>query len=311
MSSPMIVHYGLGALSAEWNSSVVCIGTFDGVHLGHQALIRTAKQVSLAQSVPLIVMTFDRHPLEVLAQGKAPPLIATLDQNLAQFAGLGAAVALILPFDRPLSQMTAEDFLRNVLKERLHASHVVVGHDFAFGRGRVGTAAWLAGRMPTTVVEPVLFEGKRVSSREIRSLIAEGRVEQARQLLGRPFRIEGVVGQGARLGRELGFPTANLQRTIRGVTPIDGVYCGVGTTQSGSYLAAISIGVRPTLESREPTIEAHLIDYPGGSLYGTTLFLDITSRIRDQMEFSDLEALKEQIASDVQFIAQNVVTSPA
>lgn len=295
----MLVHFGVDTLHAEWSDAVVCIGTFDGVHLGHRAVIAEAVARAAQAEVPGIVVTFDRHPAATLAPDRCPPAVASLEDSLREMAGLGIALAVALPFDRTLADTSAERFLETILRGSLHASRFVVGHDFAFGKGREGTAAWLADRAPTTVVAPFLLDGARVSSSAIRAAVAEGRVDEAARWLGRSFAIDGIVVGGEKLGRTLGYPTVNLVRAIRQVTPADGIYAGFAETPTGVYPAAISIGLRPTVGGAHRTIEAYLLDYAGGSLYGKPVRLTFEERLRDEIRFESIEALRDQMARDV------------
>ena len=186
-----------------------------------------------------------------------------------------------------------------VLRCQLGAEHIVVGHDFAFGHDRMGTPEWLTDRISTEIVPAFEVDGHRVSSSSIRRAISNGQLEAATSWLGRPFAIEGVVVHGAQLGRKLGYPTANIGRSFDQITPCEGVYAGEAHTSRGRYLAAISIGGRPTIDATSRTLEAYLLDYKGESLYGTSITLDIWRKLRDQVKFDDLEALKEQMAKDV------------
>jgi riboflavin kinase/FMN adenylyltransferase len=302
----MQVHFGLGLLRAEWSESSVCIGTFDGVHLGHRFLISHAVREARASELPAILVTFDRHPAAVLAPERCPQAISSLYQNLAAFESLGVAVAVILEFDRALSQTTAEDFLQQFVIDKLRAAEMVIGHDFAFGKGRQGTPEWLQGRIKTHGVPPFAFEGQRVSSSEIRQAIVEGRMEDASRRLGRPFEVTGVVITGQKLGRSLGFPTINIARSFDQVTPADGVYSGVCRTPFGAYKAAINIGLRPAVGGSSRTIEAHLLDYTGETLYGCAVSLGIHSRLREERRFPSLVALGEQMARDVEEVRRCV-----
>lgn len=301
----MVVHFGTSRLQPEWNPAVACLGTFDGVHVGHAELLRRAVRRGVELKAPAVVVTFDRHPAEALAPEKAPPYVATLDQNLTELARLGAAVCVVLPFDHALTQTTAGDFMQ-MLVDHVRAAEFVVGHDFTFGKGREADATWLAARFPTQVVEPVLVDGQRVSSTTVRSAVLEGRVEDAARLLGRPFALAGVVVGGQMLGRELGYPTANLATSGRMVVPAHGVYAGRATTPHGVFRTAVSVGVRPAVGGGERTVEAYLLDYPGHEIYGTAMELEFLHRVRDEADFPDLEALKEQIARDVAFVAAQV-----
>lgn len=301
----MQAHFGLELLRPEWERSVVCLGTFDGVHLGHQAVLREAVERAEERSVPAIPVTFDRHPAAVLAPDRCPPAVAGLAENLRRIEAVGAAVTVVLPFDRELSETPAERFLAETLVGRLRAEHLVVGHDFAFGRGREGTGAWLSSRISTSVVPAYEVDGARVSSRAIRSAVGEGQVEVAGKLLGRPFAMEGVVVGGQRLGRTLGYPTANLGRSSEGLVPGHGIYSGAAETPFGRFAAAISVGVRPTVGGTYRTVEAYLLNYPGRSLYGKALRLEFHRRIREERTFGSLEALIEQMGRDVAEVASD------
>jgi len=294
----MHVHFGVELLQPEWRESVVCIGTFDGVHLGHQEVIKHAVNRARAKGLPCVLVTFDRHPAAILAPERCPPIIASLQSNLRHFEELGVAVAVVLTFDRGLSETSADEFFAKVITAKLQATAIVLGHDFAFGKNRQGTPEWLQARIETEVLPPFEVNGIRVSSSAVRKAILEGRVEDAGALLGRPFEIPGIVVRGQKLGRELGYPTANLARSFNQVSPADGVYAGSCETILGIFPAAVSIGVRPNIDAQR-TIEAFLIDYPGEELYGSPVRLFVERRLREQRLFSNLDDLKRQIALDV------------
>lgn len=294
----MQVHLGTGTLRAEWPRAVACVGTFDGVHLGHQAVICQAVAQAEALSLPPVLVTFDRHPSAILAPSRTPRALAPLQENLAQFERLGVAVALVVPFDAELSRMTADRFLEKILRGAARADRLVVGHDFAMGQGREGNTDWLAARIPTEVVPPFEVEGQRVSSSAIREAVSTGDVGQAAKLLGRPFAYCGVVVGGQQLGRTLGYPTANLARSVDQVLPADGVYAGWFESRRGRYRAAVSIGTRPAVGGGDRTVEAHLLDYPGESLYGLSARLELVWRLREERNFPSLDALKVQMALD-------------
>ncbi|CAN5569813.1 bifunctional riboflavin kinase/FAD synthetase [soil metagenome] len=295
----MLTLFGLDSVVAEWMGAVVVVGTFDGVHRGHAAVIRTAVERARAMEQPCVLATFDRHPAAVLAPDRKPPCISPLDDNLARFAELGVDATVVLPFNAWLSRLSADTFLRDILRGALRAEEIVVGHDFAMGNGRQGTAAWLAERIPTTVVPPFEVEGERASSSLVRRLVVAGEMERAAAILGRPFRISGLVVGGQRLGRELGYPTANLARAADQVLPPDAVYVAEAHTVHGRFPAALAIGTRPATGGGPRSIEAYLLDYPGKSLYGTALSLDLVRLIRPEMNFPSLEALKVRMAEDV------------
>lgn len=302
----MQVHFGVELLHAEWPHAVTCIGTFDGVHRGHQAVISTAVQRAIAEELPCALVTFDRHPAHVLAPDRAPKAIASLAANLEQFAALGVSVAVILPFDRALSETSAQAFLDEILIGRLRSHELVVGHDFALGHGREGNPAWLAGHLTTHVVPPFELEGRRVSSSDIRRAIQEGEVESAAHWLGRPFEIPGVVVGGQKLGRTLGYPTINIARSFDQVMLADGVYAAWCESSRGIYKAALAIGTRPAVGGEHRTIEAYLLDYPGDSLYGYSVRLRLVRRLREERNFPSLDALKDQMAKDVAEVAASL-----
>ncbi len=300
----MLVRFGTESLGPQWPACVLCIGTFDGVHLGHQEVIRRAVRRSAEIERPPVVLTFDRHPLATLAPERCPPAVGTLDIDLDEFRSLGVCAAVVLPFDERLANTSAETFFTEVLQSSLRGEEVVVGHDFAFGKGRVGTPEWLRERIPTTIVPSFQVEGHRVSSSEIRELIRRGELEHAGRLLGRSWALEGIVVGGQRLGRTLGYPTVNLATAGRQVQPPHGIYAGRALTKMGEFKAAISVGVRPTVGDSPRTIEAYLLDYPGTDLYGSAIRLGFERRLRDEMKFDSLEALQAQMALDVAEVAR-------
>lgn len=295
----MLVHFGADLLEPEWASASVCVGLFDGVHAGHQALIRRTIQAGEQREHPSVILTFDRHPSAVLSPAKRPHSIGTLEQNVRCFREMGAGLAVILPFNQATAETEAETFLDEILVRRLRANHLVVGHDFALGRGRKGTAEWLSQRIETEIIHPVQHGGRRVSSTDIRALIGRGHVEEAAMLLTRPFALAGIVVGGQKLGRKLGWPTINLARAADQLVPSDGVYAGIARTPFGFFRAAISIGMRPAVNGSQRTIEAHLLDYPGDSLYGRPVELQFHVRLRAELDFPTLEALSEQVRRDI------------
>lgn len=300
----MIVHFGLDNLRVEWSSATLCIGTFDGVHLGHRAVVHQAVEQARGNREPCIIVTFDRHPAAILRPEKCPEALGTLEQNVIALRALGASACLIMPFNAELSRWSAERFYETVMVQGLRASRIVVGHDFAFGHQRHGTPEWLAERVETHVVPPFTIGGQRVSSSAIRTAVAEGRVEDASALLGRPYGLAGVVVKGQQLGRTLGYPTVNIARTMRTVTPADGVYACRVRLASGVFDAAASIGFRPAVGGTARTVEAFLLDYPGEEVYGQSLEIEFLARIREERNFDSLDALKVQMADDVERIRE-------
>lgn len=296
---PMIIHFGTASLNAEWKASIVCLGVFDGVHLGHRSLIEPAVRQAKEREIPSVAVTFDRNPLALLRPESSPKALCSLDQKFEWLAALGLSACVVLPFDLTLSQMSAQEFLDLVLRERLKAAKLLIGHDFAFGRGREGDAAWLSGRIDAESAPPFALEGARVSSSVIRRLVAAGEVERAGLKLGRPFALRGVVVAGQKLGRTLGFPTLNLAFSSDLALPADGVYAAWAETPLGRFMAGVSIGMRPTVDGRHRTTEAFLIDYPGDSIYSAPVALEFHSRIREEKKFLSLEELVEQMGRDI------------
>ena len=265
----------------------VAIGTFDGVHRGHREVIRGADTV----------LTFEPHPLAVIHPEATPKLISTFDVKRDLIAGLGVDQLVVIPFDRGFSSQTAEEFVNDVLIQRLGAEQVSVGENFRFGRGAKGTAEFLSehDEFETRVVPLVEAAGETISSSHIRGLVAAGEVGPAAEFLGGPFLFEGEVVAGDRRGRELGMPTANLVPDERYVVPGHGVYAA----WAHGYPAAVNVGVRPTFETgRGLLVEAHLIDFEG-DLYGETLRIAFIERLRGEKRFESVDDLVAQMNRDV------------
>jgi riboflavin kinase/FMN adenylyltransferase len=266
----------------------VAIGTFDGVHLGHREVIRGADTV----------LTFDPHPLAVIHPEATPKLISTFNVKRDLIAGLGVEELVVIPFDKGFSSQTAEEFVNDVLIERLGAEQVSVGENFRFGKGAKGTPEFLGehSEFETRVVPLVEAAGETISSSHIRGLVAAGEVGPSAEFLGGPFLFEGEVVAGDRRGRELGMPTANLVPDERYVVPGHGVYAA----WAHGYPAAVNVGVRPTFETgRGLLVEAHLIGFEG-NLYGETLRIAFLDRLRGEKRFESVDELVEQMNRDVE-----------
>jgi len=277
---------------AEPRPRRVALGTFDGVHRGHREVIRGADTV----------LTFDPHPLSVIAPARAPLLLTTLERKAELVAGLGVQELVVVPFDAAFAALSADEFVERVLVDRLRTTHVTVGENFRFGHGAEGDAARLqADRRFETRVAPLLeVDAEVVSSSHIRGLVLGGAVEYADELLGAPFTLTREVVHGDKRGRELGFPTANLLPADGYVTPGHGVYACRATTASGeTHAAATNVGVRPMfVTGRGELIEAFLLDFDG-DLYGQPLRLEFLKRLRGEKRFGTVEALIEQMNRDV------------
>jgi riboflavin kinase/FMN adenylyltransferase len=283
--------------------TVLTLGVFDGLHLGHQLIIRTvAERAKVSGAVPTAI-TFDPHPRAVLHPASSPPLLQTLDQKVEGFGILGIEQTIVIRFTEEFAQMRAEDFLRDVVSERLHAREVYLGRGFNFGHNREGNIDLLRrvsselGFVADEAPE-VRLRGQRVSSSKIRGLLAQGRVNLARRMLGRPYGVEGMVVRGNERGHKLGFPTANLHPQNR-VIPAHGVYV-TGTLIDGQWRRSVTnVGTRPTFETEtEPSVETFVINW-SGDLYGDVIRVRFLYRLRDEKKFGSLEELKAQIENDV------------
>ena len=302
--------YGLGEVPADWGKSVVTIGVFDGVHLGHQRIVARAAEIGARLGLPVVAITFDPHPDEVVRPGSHPPFLCSPRRRAELLAGLGADAVCVIPFTLDFSRLDPDEFVRTVLVERLHAAAVVVGEDFRYGHKAAGDVALLAklGEKYEFSAEgmPLLGDdGARISSTLIRELLEAGDVAAAAKELGRPHRVEGVVVRGHQRGRALGFPTANLETPPHTAIPADGVYAGwlARLNSDGNtaerWPAAISIGTNPTFGEGKRTVEAYALDRSDLDLYGVHAAIDFTERLRGTLRFDSVDALVEQMARDV------------
>jgi riboflavin kinase/FMN adenylyltransferase len=295
---------GLEDVPSDWGRSVVTIGSYDGVHRGHQRVIGQAVGIARERGIPSVVVTFDPHPSEVVRPGSHPPLLAPHNRRAQLMAELGVDAVLILPFTLEFSRMGAEDFVRQVLVDTLRAQVVVEGRNFRFGHKAAGNVELLermGAENDFEVVEPELFaEGDTVfSSTVVRRLVAEGDVDGARQVLGRPHRVEGVVVRGDQRGRELGYPTANLETLPYTAIPADGVYAGWLVVADERLPAAISVGTNPTFDGTERRVEAYALDRTDLDLYGVHVSVEFLAWLRGMERFDSIEALLERMADDV------------
>jgi riboflavin kinase/FMN adenylyltransferase len=296
------------ALGRELRSPAVAIGNFDGVHLGHQALLGEAKRIALATRGEVVALTFNPHPARFFAPALAPPMLTTLERRAELLHEAGAEVVVVEPFTAELAGMAAEVFVDQVLAKEVGAHHVVVGADFSFGkdrRGDVHLLRSLGARLGVglSVVPQVSANGLPCSSTKIREFVLEGRVQGAHMLLGRPFEIDGRVVRGAGRGRALGVPTANLQQDGE-ILPKPGVYAGLARPLDGDptwFAAAISIGNNPTFADQgdpQLLIEAHLLEFEG-DLYDARLRLALLAHLREQRRFPSADKLAAEIQRDI------------
>lgn len=271
---------------------VVAVGSFDGVHLGHQYLLRQALAEAKTLKEPLLVYTFD-PPTKVFTRGEG--FLMDLQEKVEALRGVGVELILAVPFNEEFARRPPEAFLEDL--RALQASRIYVGEDFRFGRGRAGGPEALERVAPTRVVPLLSLGGEAVKSSRIRALLKEGKVEEARHLLGRPYGAYGVVVERDRMGRRLGFPTANLAVHPLKVLP-PGVFAVEAEGAFGRYKGVANVGTRPTLGGKERRLEVHLLGF-AGELYGEEVRVRFLKRLREERRFPSLEALRAQIAEDV------------
>lgn len=295
--------------STNQKRSVVTIGAYDGVHLGHQQVIHQVRDKARDLACDSVVVTFDKHPAAVVRPESAPKLLTNIDQKLELLAATGVDATFIVTFNEEQAHESASDFVVRVLVHGLGARLVVVGEDFHFGHRRAGNVAMLRelGLQHDFEVAPIQLlprpdgVGEPVSSTAIRHALDLGHVEVAAKLLGRPFESRGVVVQGDKRGSQIGFPTANIQVPNEMILPQDGVYAGHCTIADGSrFICAINLGRRPTFVERaeHSILEAHLIDFEG-NLYGQKLAVTFEHFLRSERKFEDLDGLKSQLNTDI------------
>ncbi|MGB3732862.1 bifunctional riboflavin kinase/FAD synthetase [Microbacterium sp.] len=305
----MIIFRDPAGVPADFGPSVVAIGKFDGVHVGHRAVLERLKADAAAAGARSVAVTFDRNPLEVLRPELCPENVVATDRKLELLGELDLDATLLLTFDRALAALEAEDFVRTILVGALHVVTVLVGRDFRFGRGGAGNPELLRELGPVhgftvDVVDDVHPAGadRRVSSTWVRELLAAGDVVEAAKALGRPVTVSGEVVHGLKRGRELGFPTANLSEMIDALAPADGIYAGwLDDHDTGiRHPAAISVGTNPTFDDVDRRqVEAHVLDESGLDLYGHHVTVEFTDHLRGMVAFEGMDALIAQIAADV------------
>jgi len=282
----------------------LAIGFFDGVHLGHQQILRQTLSDARQHSAQAVALTFDRHPNTVVAPSRVPPQIYPLPTKIKTIAGLGVDAILLIHFDKPFSEKSAETFVRELARDLGSIWSICVGADFVFGRhrdGNVDLLRKLGAELGFTVhaLAAVSLDRKAISSTRIRQAILAGHLDAAAQMLGRAYSLRGTVQKGDGLGRQLGFPTANLDTTGLALPP-NGVYVAQATTAGHTYGAVVNIGLRPTLQDPQPQlrVEAHLLNF-AAELYGADLELVFLEKLRDEKKFPSLTALADQIRLDV------------
>jgi riboflavin kinase/FMN adenylyltransferase len=301
------------ALAKAQLQGAVSIGNFDGVHEGHTALVAELRRRATQAGGPAIVLTFEPHPLKVLRPERFLPVLTTPEDRARLLHAAGADQVIALPTDRHLLQLTARDFFDQVIRERLAPRALVEGPNFGFGRDRAGNiealARWCGETgIDLTIVPPLLLDGEPVSSSRVRAALLAGAVGEASRLLGRRYRVHGVVGTGQRRGSRLGFPTANLDH-IHTLLPADGVYAVRVRWAEADWPGAANVGPNPTFGEDARKVEVHLIGYQG-DLYGEPLAVDFVERIRETRAFAGADALLTQIRIDVREAERLATPSP-
>jgi riboflavin kinase / FMN adenylyltransferase len=297
------------------SQTAVTIGNFDGVHLGHQVLLRQLMSVAKTKVLSSTVLTFEPHPRDFFSPASAPARLSTLREKLELLEECGIQQVVVVPFNAAFSAISAEDFVRDILLKHLQCGHLVIGDDFRFGARRQGDFALLkrllgVAQVSVEPVQEVTVGGVRATSSAIRAALVEGQMKVAAELLGRPYRMDGRVMKGRQLGRQLGFPTANI--FIRhSPLPLSGVFAVQVAGLSGLLANGVAnLGVRPTVDGGlRPILEVHLFDF-SDDIYGRHLQVSFLHKLRAEQKFSDLDALKAQIARDAQdaraFFSSNV-----
>lgn len=278
------------------------MGNFDGIHLGHQALLRNAVQEAQKRGIPSVVLTFEPHPLKLLAPARAPRLLLTPEDKMRLLEDFGVHTVVAQHFDRQFSSLSAEDFVRRYIAGRLRCRKIWVGTDLRFGQGRQGSVddllRWGPGYgFEVGMVDPIVLNGVRISSSQIRQLIEQGRVDEAQPMLGRYHFLAGTVVSGHKRGRQLGFPTANISSRTE-VVPLDGIYATIIEIEEKPWLSVSSVGVNPTFGDGSRSVESFVLDFDR-DLYGESVKLFFVKRIREEKKFASVDTLIDRMKEDV------------
>lgn len=290
--------------------SVVTIGKFDGLHNGHKVLIKKAVESSKKRRIKSVVFTFANQPANYFNNHSVKNIITDKDK-MKKLNHLGIDIVVNIPFDEKMTNISADDFARKILKEKLRAKKVIVGHDFTFARNKEGNAKLLKllgakYNFKVEVVKPVKINNIRVSSTYIRNLIAEGSVNKVKEYLGRNYQLEGKVIKCKQLGRTIGFPTANMKIENEMLVPKCGIYATKVYLNGKTYFGATNIGYNPTVEGKDLSVETNILDF-NEDIYGKTIKLEFLERIRDEKKFYSLEELKSQLKIDIDYIYKKYI----
>jgi riboflavin kinase / FMN adenylyltransferase len=300
----MRVRTGLDALPLDDAPSVVTVGFFDGVHLGHQAVFARVVEEARRRGVRSVAVTFDRHPREVLAPGSEPRLLTTVERRAELIGACGVDELVVLPFDRDFSLISAEAFVADILVRAVHAQHAAMGENFTFGFKALGTMETLPALaapfgVTAEAVPLVDLDGRTVSSTSIRQALATGDLAWPREALGRRFVLDGEVVTGHGRGKGLGYPTANLRTWPRLFLPGQGIYAGVAELDGRLYRTALDVGTNPTFGVEPLHVEAFLLDFEGNDLPGRPLGIEFWARLRDEVRYDSVASLVAAIEADV------------
>lgn len=298
----MILITDLSKIKKRFTSSIITLGNFDGLHLGHQELIKMIIHRAEETASLSMVVTFRPHPLKILAPEKCPPLISIYEEKIQLFEKLGIDVLVKIPFTLDFSAMEPRDFVKNVLCDLLGAKEIFVGYNYRFGKGRKGNIRMLRDLgeelgFVVREIEQVSLDEEVISSTRIRQLLKNGEVEHAAKLLGRPYALCGIVVKGDGRGRGLGFPTANIA-SRHAIIPSNGVYAVKLFVRDQHYNGIVNIGMRPTFETKSLAIEVHIFDFDE-DIYGEEITVYFIRKIREEKKFQNAEALIKQISKDI------------
>lgn len=291
-------------------NTVVTIGNFDGIHKGHIKLIKEAVKEAKTKNYKSVVLTFENHPMRYFRADSIKHII-TNEEKVKIFENLGVDIVFMIPFDEYMTKISATDFVKTILHEKLKCKMVIVGHDFTFARNKEGNASLLESlgknyNMKVKVIEPIKIKGRRVSSSYIRNLINDGNVSEIKDFLGRNYFLEGEVIHARKIGRTIGFPTANLKAEDKLIIPKNGIYAVKVYIKNKVYYGATNIGYNPTVNGKALSIETNIIDFDE-EIYGEIIKVEFLDRIRDEKKFNSLDELKSQLRKDVNFVYKKYV----
>ncbi|EQK42083.1 riboflavin biosynthesis protein RibF [[Clostridium] bifermentans ATCC 638] len=291
-------------------NTVVTIGNFDGIHKGHIKLIKEAVKEAKTKNYKSVVFTFENHPMRYFRADSIKHII-TNEEKVKIFENLGVDIVFMIPFDEYMTKISATDFVKTILHEKLKCRMVIVGHDFTFARNKEGNASLLESlgknyNMKVKVIEPIKIKGRRVSSSYIRNLINDGNVSEIKDFLGRNYFLEGEVIHARKIGRTIGFPTANLKAEDKLIIPKNGIYAVKVYIKNKVYYGATNIGYNPTVNGKVLSIETNIIDFDE-EIYGEIIKVEFLDRIRDEKKFNSLDELKSQLRKDVNFVYKKYV----